>query len=312
MDTTSLAILELGRALRRERYAFITVTPETQRRVNARALRLGLGRAQSLRDAFGWNRPFSPELLPRSMLELLQGADLVTVEGDLMRSRVRFATLEGQLFAHSAYPTTQAESVFFGPDTYRFCALLERWAPARAKHLVDVGSGSGAGGISLAKRAQRVVLADVSPRAGMFARVNAALASVSVEIVESDVLQSVTGQPDLIVANPPYMRDPQARVYRDGGGTHGEELSVRIVRESLARLASGGALILYTGTAIIGGVDVFMRSLSPILEPYRERLRAPHFAYQELDPDVFGEELDQPAYAEVDRIAAVGLHITVA
>jgi hypothetical protein len=30
-------------------------------------------------------------------------------------------------------------------------------------------------------------------------------------------------------------------------------------------------------------------------------------AYGELDPDVFGEELDTPAYACAERIAAVGL-----
>lgn len=27
--------------------------------------------------------------------------------------------------------------------------------------------------------------------------------------------------------------------------------------------------------------------------------------YEEIDPDVFGEELDTPAYAGIDRIAAV-------
>jgi hypothetical protein len=29
--------------------------------------------------------------------------------------------------------------------------------------------------------------------------------------------------------------------------------------------------------------------------------------YQELDPDVFGEELEREVYRDVDRIAAVGL-----
>jgi hypothetical protein len=28
--------------------------------------------------------------------------------------------------------------------------------------------------------------------------------------------------------------------------------------------------------------------------------------YRELDPDVFGEDLDEPAYAQVERIALVG------
>jgi hypothetical protein len=33
------------------------------------------------------------------------------------------------------------------------------------------------------------------------------------------------------------------------------------------------------------------------------------FIYEELDPDVFGEELSMSGYADVDRIAVVGLHV---
>ena len=33
--------------------------------------------------------------------------------------------------------------------------------------------------------------------------------------------------------------------------------------------------------------------------------------YEEIDPDVFGEELENPAYAEVERIAAVVLTLTM-
>jgi hypothetical protein len=44
--------------------------------------------------------------------------------------------------------------------------------------------------------------------------------------------------------------------------------------------------------------------LRPVLQLY-----ASHFVYEEIDPDVFGEELERPAYAHVDRIAAVGLTV---
>lgn len=45
---------------------------------------------------------------------------------------------------------------------------------------------------------------------------NAALAGLpSAEVVRSDLLAQVTGSVDLIVANPPYMRDERHRVYRD-------------------------------------------------------------------------------------------------
>ncbi len=308
-EATDRAILEIGRVLRTERYAFAAVTPETMRRVRERRPHASRDRGQCLRDVFGWNRAFLPASLPAALLDRMTEADLLTREGPWMRSRVRFATHDGHLFAHSAYPTVHAESVFFGPDTHRFCALLQRWAPARIGHLVDVGAGSGAGGLSIARRANRVVLADVNPRAVAMARVNAALASVNAECVESDVLHAVEGEPDVIVANPPYMRDAARRLYRDGGGSRGEGLSVRIVDEAMARLAHGGTLIVYTGTAVIDGVDMFMHHLLPVLERHRVGMLGPEVTYEEIDPDVFGEELDQPAHADTERIAIVGLRI---
>jgi release factor glutamine methyltransferase len=295
------ALLELGRALRNLGYSFVTPTPETHSRVNARAARLGGGEAQNLRDVFGWSRPFRRELLEPRLLALLERAQALATDGALLRAQVRFSSLDGDLYAHSAFPTVQADAVFFGPDTYRFCSLLRRWAPA-ARRLVDVGCGSGAGGLCLRGRATELVLADINRHALLLAEVNAALAGTRATLVESDVLGAVEGAVDLVIANPPYMRDAGARTYRDGGGSHGEALAVRIVREAIARLSPGGTLILYTGSAIVDGRDVFLSSVTPLLDSLQ-------YEYEELDPDVFGEELDQPSYQDVDRIAAIGLRV---
>ncbi|HMI89772.1 MAG TPA: class I SAM-dependent methyltransferase, partial [Polyangiales bacterium] len=259
--------------------------------------------ANDLRDVFGWSRPFAGELLPTAMLDALHDADLIDKDGGQLRSRVRFASVGERLFAHSAFPTATSDAVFFGPDSYRFCALIERWAH-RARRLVDVGCGSGVGGIVAAPHAQEVVLADVNAQALWFAQVNAALNATDVSVVSSDVLAAIDGPVDLVIANPPYMRDPAGRMYRDGGGSHGEALAVRIAREALARLEPDGALILYTGSAIVDGRDVFLEAVTPVL-----RAAGRPFHYEELDPDVFGEELDQASYANVERIAVVGLHV---
>lgn len=301
--TSDDALIELARALQRAHYQFTTVTPETHARVERRAARLGAGVARDLRDVFGWNRPFAPELLPSAMLATMQEADVVAREGDLLRSRVRFASLGGQLLVHSAFPTHDADSVFFGPDTYRFCALLSRWAPP-ARLLVDIGCGTGAGGLSLSTRAQRVVLSDIAPRALRFARINARIQGLHVEVVQSDVLAEISEAPDLIIANPPYMRDAGGRIYRDGGGAHGEGLALRILREGLERLAPGGTLVLYTGAAIVAGSDTFLEAARPVLSA-----SGLAYEYEELDPDVFGDELEQPHYEDVERIAAVGLRV---
>jgi methylase of polypeptide subunit release factors len=216
---------------------------------------------------------------------------------------VRFSSLGEHLFVHSAFPTRDNDSVFFGPDTYRFCAFLRAHAGA-ARRVVDIGCGSGAGGIELAARCERVVLSDINTRALELARVNAALAGVNAEVVASDVLEGVDGNFDLIIANPPYMRDSAGRLYRDGGGDHGEALALRILRDGLSRLTPNGVLLLYTGAPIVAGRDTFMARAAPLLREHDVVA-----SYEELDPDVFGDELDSPLYSGVERIAAVGLRV---
>lgn len=292
--------MEVGRWLRSQGYGFVTVTPETHRRILARVA----GPARDLRDAFGWSRPFEPALLPREILAALRSAGAIVERDGLLASTVRFSTLGAGLYAHSAYPTREAGAVFFGPDTYRFCALLAREVE-RATRVVDVGCGSGAGGLSLAARADAVVLADINPAAARLARVNATLAGARVEVVVGDLLAPVEGAFDLVIANPPYLVDADRRAYRDGGGDLGTGLAVRIVREALARLVPGGRIVLYTGAPIVDGEDRVRAALAPLLDECGAR-----WTYTELDPDVFGEELETPAYARVERIAAVGLVAT--
>ncbi|TNV62100.1 methyltransferase, partial [Corallococcus exiguus] len=149
-----------------------------------------------------------------------------------------------------------------------------------------------------------VVLADLNPLALEFSRVNARLnGSHGVQAVHSDLLRDVSGRFDLIMANPPYLADTDKRTYRDGGGTHGTELSVRIVREGVERLEPGGTLVLYTGAPVVDGEDLLRTALEPV---WREAPLA-EVRYEELDPDVFGEELEKTPYTGVERIALVAL-----
>lgn len=312
MDPRSVALVGLGNALKEAGYAFVTASPETHRRVEDRAGARGHAQARSLRDVFGWSRPFDAKTVPAEILDLARAAGVVDeIEGGLLRSRVRFSSLRGELFVHSAYPTVAADAVFFGPDTYRYCDLVAQHldeSKTRVKRVVDIACGSGAGGIVAAARADAIVLADVNAEALRHAEVNAHLAALErrVELVESDVLGGVKGAVDLIIANPPYMLDAKARTYRDGGGAIGEGLGVRIAREALARLDAGGSLVLYAGAAIVDGTDTFLTAVRRVCEEADAEWR-----YWEIDPDVFGEEIEQnDAYAAVERIAAVALCAT--
>jgi methylase of polypeptide subunit release factors len=225
-----------------------------------------------------------------------------------LRCAIRVSSIGEDLFVHSAYPTVASDAVFFGPDTYRFVAAIRaRMAPSERplRRVADIGCGAGPGGVLVARQhpSAEVTLVDINPTALAYSKLNADLAGVrNVVAVQSDLLSGVDGSFDLIVSNPPYLNDPLARAYRHGGGALGEGLSLAIVREALGRLGPSGQLILYTGVAIVDGTDPFLTAISEHLQAAGMR-----WSYEELDPDVFGEELENESYGGVDRIAAVVL-----
>lgn len=206
LPASDVALRRLVEALRERDYHFITVTPLTHSRVNGRP---GHEEARSLQDVFGWSRPFMPGLLPPGLLGLMEEGGVLAREGALCRSLVRVSSLHGMLFLHSAYPTTGAEAVFFGPDTYRFAnaiaAELER-RPGPVRRAVDIGCGAGPGGIVVARAhpGAEVAMVDINDAALRLARVNAALAGATkAQAVNSNLLTAVEGRFDLIVSNPP-------------------------------------------------------------------------------------------------------------
>jgi len=306
-DAADDALLALGRALRDAGYRFTTVTPATHARVNARP---GNEEARDLAGVFGWSRPFRPGVVPEAMAGAMERAGVLERRGGLLRSAVRASTLEEELFLHSAFPTTAADAVFFGPDTYRFAsailgALRGRERPVR--RAVDIGCGAGPGGIVVAKAlpGAEVAMVDINAAALRLARVNARLAgTANAGARRSDLLTGVEGGFDLIVSNPPYLVDPGERAYRHGGGPLGAGLSLAILDAALERLAPGGTLVLYTGAAVVNGGDPFRAAAAE-----RISRNAVRWTYREMDPDVFGEELEAEAYRGADRIAAVVLTV---
>jgi methylase of polypeptide subunit release factors len=302
-DAGELALAELLRRLHALAYRFVTVTPAT----HARVLERNWSGPATLRDVFGWSRRFGEGDLDPALLALLEAGDALERSAEGLRSRVRVAALGGDLFLHSAYPTDQSDAVFFGPDTYRFARFLRETMPLlpAPRWIVDMGAGSGAGGIAASRHAPRarLTLLDVNPAALHLARVNAAAAGVAAEFERGDRLPRGA---DLVIANPPYMVDAKARDYRHGGGLLGGAVALDWTRQALAALAPGGSLLLYTGAAVTDGRLPLVEALHESCADAGARLEI-----DEIDPDVFGEELDQPAYRDVERIAAIGVRVTV-
>jgi methylase of polypeptide subunit release factors len=297
------ALLDLLLRLKEDGYRFVTPTPATHARVVARAERR---EAQDIAGALGWSLPFRREVIDRRVVELLEASGAIEADGALCRATLRVSSLHERLYLHSAYPTDAEDSVFFGPDSYRFADLiaaeLSRCLGRDTARIVDIGTGAGVGAVVAATACPgaTVTMTDVNPAALRLARINALAAGVEVRPIETGDLSPIADDIDIALANPPYIIDTKSRTYRDGGGMHGAEVSLDMARMAVERLAPGGRLILYTGSAIIDGSDPLRQALDALCERSGCTMR-----YRELDPDVFGEELETPAYRDVDRIALV-------
>ena len=131
--------------------------------------------------------------------------------------------------------------------------------------VIDIGTGSGAIAVSLAKElvAARIWATDISPAALAIAHNNASLNGVAdrITFLCSDLLMSLpagTGPMDLMVSNPPYIRrdqyptlepevgqwEPRAAL---DGGADGLDFYRRIAAQAVPFLAPNGVVVLEIG-----------------------------------------------------------------
>jgi len=304
MVTADEARAELLRRLKTLGYRFIAVTPTTHATVLARRPPATL----SLRDIFGWNRPFAGSDLSPPLLALLDAGDALDSRDGMFRSKLRVASLGGDLLLHGGFPTDDVDAVFFGPDTYRFARFIEQQLPriGAADWLVDMGAGCGAGAIAAARLRPfgKITMVDINDGALRLAAINASVADVRAETMQADALP---GGADLIIANPPYMIDASGRSYRDGGDLLGGAVALAWTRQFLGQPAPGATMLLYTGAAVVGGQAPLLDRLARECANVGASLE-----WDEIDPDVFGNELERPQYGAVDRIAVIGAIITSA
>jgi release factor glutamine methyltransferase len=152
---------------------------------------------------------------------------------------------------------------------------LDLCRPAAEPRIVDVGTGSGAIVVTLAKHLPRAtfVATDTSAAALEVARGNAARHGVAerIEFRECDLLSGpgCEGPWDLIVSNPPYVReDEYAGLPRDVrdfeprgalvAGPRGVEVIERLVSTAAERLAPGGWLLIEAGPAVAADVEAIL------------------------------------------------------
>jgi release factor glutamine methyltransferase len=150
--------------------------------------------------------------------------------------------------------------------------VIDLCKPLPAARIIDVGTGSGAIAVTLAKHLPRARLAatDISPTALALARENAARHGVAerIEFLECDLLSApqAAGPWDVIVSNPPYVRDDEfdglprdVRLHEPRGalvaGPTGVEVVARLAADAVGALAAGGWLVVEIGPAVAAAAE---------------------------------------------------------
>jgi release factor glutamine methyltransferase len=185
----------------------------------------------------------------------------------LARRRAAFEPLQhltGQQEFYGLLLRVTRDTLIPRPETELLVEAVLQWAEEQAGPLriVDVGTGTGAIALALAKHLQgaEIVAVDISAEALAVARGNARRLGLSVRFLESDLLGALTREPvfDVVVSNPPYVASTDASSLQPEvvdhephialfGGEDGLDIYRRLLPQVQDALRPGGLLAVEFG-----------------------------------------------------------------
>jgi release factor glutamine methyltransferase len=213
---------------------------------------------------------------PQQMLD----ADAAGRFQEMVRRRVRrepVAYILGRAHFRELELSVDHRVLIPRPETEMLVELAEN-----GQRVLDIGTGSGAVALAIAQERSGVTVTgiDSSPGAVEVARANAQALGLEVELMIADLV--VGGPYDLVVSNPPYVRDgdwgglaPEITLYEPEeallGGPDGLDVIRRLVPAAVEVLRPGGLLGMEVGQGQSRAVEaLFERSGLRLLETQRD------------------------------------------
>jgi len=145
------------------------------------------------------------------------------------------------------------------PETEELVLKTQKKLKHAPKNILDLCTGSGCIGISLALNypVAQVTCSDISAPALKVAKQNAATHKAKINFIESDLFANLTGKFDLIISNPPYIKEDDIKTLSTEvkqeprlaqiGGKEGTEIIEKIIQAAPKFLTPGGLLALEIG-----------------------------------------------------------------
>lgn len=166
------------------------------------------------------------------------------------------------------YPGATRREVYFGRDSLQLLFYADTGRLARADRVIDLGTGSGAIGLSLARYSDHVTLTDVSPQALRLAHVNRLLhgraGTVAIREERCEETLARGERYHVVTFNPPFLAVPEglgAPVFARGLGPDGLGYCRMLLEELDRILAPGGTAYVVANLLGAAGGPFFAEEL---------------------------------------------------
>ncbi|MFD2586842.1 peptide chain release factor N(5)-glutamine methyltransferase [Croceitalea marina] len=157
-------------------------------------------------------------------------------------------------------------------------------------NILDIGTGSGCIAIALAKALPyaKVTALDISPEALVLAQENAKLNTVEIEFVQGDVLDAslrLDSNFDIIVSNPPYVRELEKAEIKNNVKKHEPSLALFVPDNNA--LIFYKAIAQFSDTHLLKNGKIYAELNQYLAEETKDLFEGENFCDVSLKKDIF-------------------------